>query len=149
MTVRTWFTISALVCVALAGAVVYQFLRPLKPPEILVTVGNVRLDGRIVEVCWPQRSGELDCGYEDRNDERRVVPSKGKFRLVVAYPAQPQDGQITLSRGRRPLKSRDRWDREISYDLPPGDYSLEVQARYLEDAFLHYVFPLTVTRSGS
>ena len=149
MTVRTWFTISALVLVALAGAVVYQFLRPLNPPEILVSVGDVRLDGRIVEACWPQRSGDLDCGSEDRTDQRRVVPGKGKFRLVVAYPAQPEDGEITLSRGRRTLKFRDRWDREIAYNLPPGDYSLDVRARYPEDAFLHYVFPLTVTRSGS
>src|SRR5688572_13457634 len=149
MTVRTWFTISALVLVALAGAVVYQFLRPLRPPEILVSVGDVRLDGRVERACWPQRNGELDCGSEDRSDDRRIIPNEGTFRFVVAFPAQPEDGKITIARGRRTLESHDGWDRELDYDLEPGNYVLDVQAQYPEDAHLHYVFPFKVTRSGS
>jgi hypothetical protein len=129
--------------------VIYQFLRPLRPPEVLVSVGDVRLDGRVVEACWPQRGGELDCTREDGTPEARAVPGEGELRLVVAYPAQPQDGEITIARGRKTVESHDDWDREVGYDLPPGEYTLDVQARYPEDASLHYVFPFRVTRSGA
>ena len=149
MTVRAWFTISAVLLVVLSLAVLYQFTRPIAPPEILVTSGAVRLDGRTAEACWPQRDGKLDCSTADATDERMTVKAKGTFRLVVAYPAQPEDGQIEIARGRRTLVSEDDWTRAVRYDLEPGDYTLSVQARYPADAFVHQVFPFRVTRSGN
>ena len=141
-------TLSILVLVALCWAVLFQFLRPINPPEVLAISGPVRLDGRTIAACWPQRDGELKCSRPDTDETRMTVRGEGMFRLVVAYPAQPEDGQITIVRGQKTVNSEDDWTRELDYDLDPGDYVLDVQARYPLEAFIHVRFPFRVTRSG-
>jgi hypothetical protein len=149
MTVRAWVTISVVVLVVLTGATVYQFTRPLPAPPVLVRSGDVRLEGRNVISCWPQRNERLRCAGSDAELGARTVPSKGTFHLIVAYPVQPSKGQISLARGRKTLLYRDEWVRTLRYDLDPGEYTLDVQAGYPADARLHYIFDFKVTRSGA
>jgi hypothetical protein len=152
VTVRAWLTISALVLVALFGAVAYQFLRPVTAPGIIVNAGNEPLAGRLVESCWPQRNGDLKCEQGDDGDaETLSIPASGELRSVVAYPAQPEEGSIRIiSRDSGETVLRSGWDRSITYELDPGLYFVDVEARYPERAFVRYRFGfLRVTRSGA
>lgn len=149
MTVRAWFTISALVLVALAAAFVFRLFAPNNPPGILVRSGDVRLQGRLDEACWPGRNGELNCERPESTalPSPEVVPAKGTLRIVVAYPAQPDVGEIRID-GPDPTRVGD-WRNHLRYDLEPGTYMLTAEARYPERAFVRYVFRFRVTRSGS
>lgn len=149
MTVRAWFTISALVLAALATAFVFRLFAPINAPGILVRSGDVRLHGKLDESCWPGRNRELRCEREDAGSvpATEVVAAKGAFRIVVAYPAQPDDGEIRID-GPDPVHIDD-WRNPLRYDLEPGTYTLSARANYPERAFVRYVFRFRVTRSGS
>lgn len=152
MTVRAWFTISALVLAALAAAFMLQLFRPVRPPEILVRAGEQRLDGGLVEACWPQRNGELRCQQPDERGSTQTIPGNGSLRIVLASPAQPQEGWIRIEdAGGRDVLETDEWKRTVRYDLGPGTYTMLVQAGRTgpKNAYVRYLFPVRVTRSGS
>jgi hypothetical protein len=151
MTVRTWFTISALVLVALAAAVALQFTRPLRPPEILVRSGNVRLHGMQTSSAWPQRDGRLARSSNDSRAGLRPVdvPGSGTFRFVFASPAQPTSGEITITNTRHRTLIRTRWHRAVRYDLPPGAYVIRAVAGDRARAYVAYEFAFRVTRTAS
>lgn len=152
MTVRAWFTISALVLAALAAAFALQLFRPVRPPEILVRAGEQRLDGGLVTSCWPQRNGELRCDQPDEPAVAQTVPDNGSFRVVLASPAQPKDGWVRIedAAGRDVLEV-DEWKRTVRYELDPGAYTMLVQAGQSgpNKAYVRYRFAVRVTRSGS
>lgn len=151
MTVRAWFTISALVLVALAAALFVQFTRPVAPPGIVAKAGDVRLAGVLETACWPQRSGDLRCEHHpERNAPARTVARSGRLRFVFAYPAEPKTGfiRITDTRGGN-VVLRSGWKRALRYSLDPGGYTVIAQAGDRSGAYVRYVFRLTVTRSGS
>ena len=140
MTVRTWIILSVGLLVAMTAAVFIRFLLPVDAPPILVRSGDVRLDGALVEACWPQRGGDLRCEEGDGDGaETATVPKEGTFRIIVAYPAQPEEGSLTVTKdGERVLRAD--WDDELDYDLDPGAYTMTADARYPEDAFARYRF---------
>lgn len=148
MTVRAWFTISALVVAALAIAFGFWLFAPARVPSILARSGDVRLEGALVEACWPERGGELTCKESADTDVRAaIVPAKGRFRIVVAFPTQPEDGEIRIS-GPERVRVND-WRNPLPYDLEPGTYGLTTEARYRDGAYVRYAFRFTVTRAGS
>ncbi len=133
---------------ALAAAFVFRLFAPVTAPAILVRSGEVRLEGRLVDVCWPGRDGELRCEKaESSTTSAPEVPAKGTFRIVVAYPAQPENGEIRIN-GPSRVRIGD-WRNPLPYDLDPGTYTLTAEAKYPERAFVRYVFRFRVTRSGS
>jgi hypothetical protein len=150
MTVRTWITISIAVLIALSIAVVFQFLRPVPPPAIVVRADDTRLAGVLEEACWPQRNGKLRCTEEPATPPANAIDDNGSFRIVFAYPADPKQGRIEVANadGETVLES-DGWKRTLRYDLDPGSYVLTAQAGTSGEAFVRYVFALRVTRSGS
>src|SRR5688572_17925601 len=99
VTVRAWFTISALVLVALAAAFGFRLFASNPAPEIVVRAGDVRLERKLDTACWPQRSGQVECSEAERADDPRykAIPSSGTLRILVAYPVQPTDGSIWIS----------------------------------------------------
>lgn len=147
MTVRTWFTLSALILVALCVAIVAKLLAPASPPAILARVDETRLEGALVEGCWPQRGDDLRCEEGgDADPERRTIPPEGEFRVVVAFPTDPEDGSVrVVDEDGEPVIDED-WDERVPYELDPGDYELEVRADYPAEARVAYTFPFTVTR---
>lgn len=142
MSVRAWFTISAAVLVLLGGAVVYRLLAPVPTPEILGRSGDVRLEGQHLASCWPQRGGPLRCRESRGSPELTDVAGRGTLRFLVAYPAEPEEWQITVARDRRTALVED--EARFTYDLEPGRYDVDVQARYPEDAFVQYRFAFRV-----
>lgn len=148
MTVRAWFTISALVLVALAIAFAFRVFGPVSTPGILARSGDVRLEGTLVESCWPGRSGKIACTRGDgARGSAPTVASQGHFRVLVEYYQQPTRGTIRIDGPER--IQVDDWRSPLSYDLEPGTYSLTTEARYPQNAFIRYVFRFKVTRSGS
>ncbi len=148
MTVRTWFTISALVVAALTGAFVYRLLQPLAFPEVILRSGDVRIEGDLAASCWPKRGPELRCTRKDAEPaSRSTIPSAGTFRFIVTFPAQPEDGEIRID-GPTRLKLDD-WRQSLAYELAPGSYTLRARGEYPNDAYVSYLFRFRVTRSGS
>ena len=144
MTVRTWITLSLLLLVAMTVAVFVRFLSPVDAPPILARVGDARLEGVLDEACWPQRGGELRCTEgDDAPRAGTTLPGEGKLRLIVAYPAQPEEGRIEITRDDERVLRKD-WDDEITYELDPGTYTMTADARYPEDAFARYRFAFRV-----
>jgi hypothetical protein len=144
VTVRSWITISVLVLVALAGATVYQFTRPLEPPAILVHAGSKQLDGSPTYTsCWPQRNGKLRCTGEDPVANGQTIGRSGSFRFVVAYPIQPDEGSIRIYRDRKTVLKRS-WKRSLRYKLEPGSYVMTVRAEYPARAVTAYAYSFTV-----
>lgn len=144
MTVRTWITLSLVILVALTVAILVRLLAPVDAPPILARVGETRIEGSLVEACWPQRGGDLRCEEEDRRDvEVTAIRSEGELRLIVAYPAQPEDGSVEIT-GDEDRVLRKDWDDEIAYDLDRGSYTMVVHAVYPEGAFVRYRFGLRV-----
>lgn len=151
MTVRAWFTISAIVLVALTAAVVYRLLAPVPAPEILVRAGDVKLEGHRQTACWPQRNGEVSCerGGNGALTKKNAIPAEGTIRSVVGFPVQPENGRLRITtRTGRAVVDED-WSRTYRYDLAPGTYALEVTAEYPNNAHVTYLFLLSVTRTGS
>jgi hypothetical protein len=149
VTVRAWFTISAVVVAALGAALFFQFTRSVAPPEIVVHAGNERLEGTLASACWPQHSGDLRCEEHEQPDAPvRTIAGKGSLRVVLLYPAEPKNGSILIAR-RGKVVLRSRWRRTLRYDLEPGDYTLTAQAGAPDGAYVRYLFRVTVTRSGS
>jgi hypothetical protein len=152
MTVRAWFTISAVALAALPAAFAVQILRPVPPPEILVRVGEQRLDGALESACWPQRNGQLRCTKGDEKSSREEIPDEGSLRVVLASPAQPQDGFLRIedSRGKT-IVDADEWERTVDYELDPGEHTITIQAGRSgpNQGYVRYVFAVNVTRSGS
>lgn len=152
MTVRAWFTISALVLAALAAAFTLQLLRAVPPPEVLVHVGEERLVSYDRDACWPQRNGKLRCTSEESVDPvRNTVDDNGSLRIVLASPAQPRDGEIRITDSRDEEVVDSEWKRTLRYDLDPGEYTLTARAGQSGrgKAYVRYAFLLRVTRSGS
>jgi hypothetical protein len=145
MTVRTWFTLSALAIVALFAASAYFFLfRTIPVPEIVAGVGDIRIEGAMRETCWPQR-GELECETGDEEVAEVEIPPSGEMRFVVLFPTQPDDGTIRITDERGLSVLETEWTREVSYTLESGTYNLEVAASYPEEASLLYAFRLIVS----
>ena len=151
MTVRAWFTISALVLAALAAAFAFRLFASIPAPEVIVRVGDERLEGAEAAYCWPQRSGLACKEEEDAEPERSVeILRSGSMRFIVTYPVQPSQGRITVrdaETGEAVL--RREWTGRLRYDLPPGRYTIDARADYPEDAYVRYVFAVTTIRSGS
>lgn len=156
MTVRAWFTISAVALVALGIAFALRVFSPLGAPELLVTVegtaDSVRLPGVHEESCWVQRDDELRCVDPDPQlpGDPPSVPRTGRMRIVAAFPVQPDEGTVRVverSSGRVAFESE--LDDRIDYELAPGRYVLRVEARYPDDAFVRYAYPLRVEGAGT
>jgi hypothetical protein len=146
VTVRTWFTISVLVLVALSAAVVVRFLAPVDPPPIFVRSGESRLVGSLDKGCWPQRGGDLRCeeGGDGERPRAGTIPREGKLRVVVAYPAQPEDGRIRIVRFPSREVLDEEWSESIDYKFEAGTYVMSADARYPEKAYTRYVFRFRV-----
>lgn len=149
MTVRTWFTISAIALVALAVAVGIRFFAvPVAAPETTVRSGDIRLDGRTTKSCWPQRSGDLRCTSGDDQPDVTPIERKGTLRLFVRFVGQPEkgDGTITITDSDGDRVLRKSWDDAVKYDLDPGTYTLRTHAEYPPKAYVDSVFRLRVER---
>lgn len=149
VTVRTWFTISALVLVALAVAAVVRIVSPLPAPRLLATASGRPLEGAPVASCWPQRSGDLRCLRSDDGPpaDATPVPADGRLRIIADFPVQPVEGVIRLVDTATDEAVIDgAFTDRIDYDLQPGRYLLRVEARWGEGAFVRYAFALAVPR---
>lgn len=142
MTVRAWFTISAVVILLLAGAVTYRLLAPVATPAILARSGDARLEGEHVHSCWPQRGGRLRCRRSTPTPNEVVIPASGTLGFVVAYPVQPDEWQITIANEDRTVIFEE--SDEVGYELQRGSYRIDAQARYSDDAFVQYLFSVRV-----
>lgn len=150
MTVRTWVTISVVVLVALGAAFLFRVLSPIRPPAILVTASDVRLDGTYRGSCWPQRGGDLRCEEPNREPPEGPgarIPLSGEIRVVVAFPSQPDETRLRFVDRRSGSLAFEAAleDTEARYRLDPGTYLIEVEARYGEEAFVRYAFPTRAT----
>jgi len=148
MTVRAWFTISAVAMAVLTAAFVYRFFfAPVSPPEVLVTAAEGRIEGTYAGSCWPQRGDELECeeaADPDAESPTAIAPT-GTLRVVVVFPQQPDRGRLVItdaSTGGEVLS--EAWTDRLTYDLAPGTYRLEADARYPSGAFVRYVFAVSV-----
>ena len=139
MTVRAWFTISTLVLVALVVAIFIRLLAPVGAPPVLARVGDTRLSGARVKACWPQRGGHLRCQGAEPSPRTASLPKSGSLRIVVAYPAQPPSGTITIVRGGHTVLTR-KWNDMVHYKLKTGTYELVADAQYPQDAYIKYRF---------
>jgi len=144
MTVRTWITLSIAILVALSVAIVVRLLAPVPHPPILARSGEARLEGRLIEACWPQRGGDLRCEKGSGTNDPMTIPGEGELRIVVAYPAQPEEGSLRVMRGRKTVLGSKDWEDEVTYDLDAGTYELIAEARYPQDAFVRYRFAFRV-----
>ncbi len=144
MTVRTWITLSVLILVALSVATVARMLAPVPHPPVLARSGDVRLEGELVEACWPQRGGDLRCEDDGERSDPITIRREGELRIVVAYPAQPEEGSVVVRRDGTDVISENDWEDEIGYELDPGTYELITEARYPQDAFVRYRFAFQV-----
>lgn len=144
MTVRTWFTLSALAIVALFVAVGVRLFAPVSPPDMFARVGETRIDGVLVEGCWPQRGDDLRCVEGDDEPEPTQIPADGDMRVVVVYPAQPEDGTIEIVQDGDTVIEQDWTEQAFAYELEPGDYGMTAAALYPEDTTVTHRFALTV-----
>lgn len=138
--------------VALAVAFGFRLFASNPAPEIVVRGGEVRLEGRRVRACWPQRSGQVECSGAESFDDVRypAIASSGTLRILVAYPVQPTDGSIRITdRDSGTTSLEQEWTRSLRYDLDPGRYVLRASAPYPEGARVIYDFFFSVRRSGS
>jgi hypothetical protein len=147
VTVRAWFTISAVAMAALVAAVVLKAFAPLQPPAILATAGPVRLTGSSQGSCWPQRGSKLRCEPADPKPKvpPAVLPASGTIRVVTAFPVQPKDGSVRIedSSGNAVL-SDPSWTDDVRYTLEPGSYVLRAQADYPARAYVRWAFAFVV-----
>jgi len=145
MTVRTWFTISALVLLALIAAIVFKLFVPVSPPKILARSGSARIPGVLKVACWPQRSGDPRCTKgPDQTPEPTALRGKGRVRFVVAYPAEPQHVTVTSHVPGR-AEAITRRDRSYIAYSKSGLYTVLVNAQYPGNAYVTYYFRFSVT----
>jgi hypothetical protein len=151
MSVRAWFTISALALFFLAVAFAFQLYGPVRPPAIVARAGTVRLEGTLAKACWPQRNGHAKCVSTKRaRIIDRTVPAAGTLHVVVAYPFKPKTGTVRItSRDGKTVVASSGWKEDVPYRLPPGTYTLETDAQYGGGTYVVYDFGLMVTNSGS
>ena len=144
MTVRTWFTISAVAALALVATFALRAFRPIPPPELLARVDDTRIEGVYDGSCWPQSEGDLRC--EDRDADVSGasgprVPAEGMMRFIAAYPVQPAGGTLEIVDAESGATIvRDGYAESVPYELEPGRYAVMVEARYPDDAYVRYVF---------
>ncbi|HVL81689.1 MAG TPA: hypothetical protein VM840_08865 [Actinomycetota bacterium] len=145
MTVRAWFTISAVLLVALAGSSLFWFLRPAEPPALSASVPEARLEGSLVRSCWPQRGGELRCESREAPSPAGapVIARSGDIRVVALLPVQPERGttRIVEARTRRTVAATRSWQERVPYELEAGTWVLEAEARFPDGAYVRYAFP--------
>jgi hypothetical protein len=148
VTVRTWLTISALALLALGIAVAVRFTSQPDPPPILARAGEVRLEGTMEAACWPDRGNEVRCreGSDEARPPARAIPPAGSIRLIVAFPVQPERGQIRILRD-GDVVNEGGWTERVAYDLEPGRYELVAEARYEQSTYVRWRFPFAVARS--
>ncbi|MEX2394769.1 MAG: hypothetical protein WD826_09860 [Actinomycetota bacterium] len=145
MTVRTWFTISALVLIALSVAIVFRLRQPAPQPEILARVGQIRLEGELRHSCWPKSGGEITCLSDDQKTPGiRTIPKSGEMDFS-AYPVEPNDGTITFEDASGDVVLEEDWDDEIGYDLRSGLYDITVNADYGDEASVRYLFRVRIS----
>lgn len=147
MSVRTWFTLSALVLVALGIAFAVRIFSPVGAPEILASAGDVSLEGYELASCWPQRGGEARCRTTERDDDGpyTTIPSTGTLRILAAFPVQPDDGSVIVTDGSGQPVIVSSWTREIDYDLDTGSYELLAEGRYTDGGNVTYRFFFSVS----
>ena len=137
---RTWFTISAVLVLALIAAVALKLSVPSGPPTIVARVGDIRLNGALQESCWTDGPGKKQCTTpETRPGEAVTIPGKGTLRIVVAYPSQPSKGTIVVSQGSKVVFSN-KWRQNTRYELRPGRYELVANAEYPRGVHIEYAF---------
>jgi len=146
VTVRAWFTISAIVVAALFAAVALKLFAPVSAPAVTARAGSIRLPGRLDAACWP-RAG---CSRgRHGSSEVATLPGTGRIRVVVQYPVQPKNGYIRISSAGHVIV-RAGWSGSrtkptvVSYDLPPGRYSVLAYADYTKTAHVRYIFDFRV-----
>jgi hypothetical protein len=142
VTVRTWFTISAIVVIALFGAVALKLTAPVDAPSIVARVGEIRLQGQRIAACWPDGK-KTKCTGRGAAPAPVTIPHHGTLRIVVAYPLQPKQGTIEVRDGSHAVFTHP-WRENTTYDLPPGSYELLATARYKTNAHVEYRFALHV-----
>lgn len=150
MTVRTWFTISAIALIAMSLAAYFRLTTPSPPPEILARSGDARLHGYLGSACWPRRGGKIAC---ERHGTPKLVTAHVRTEATIqlaAFPVEPKSGRIdvTDSSGAT-VFSKNGWTRTLRMDLKDGRYVLRVDARYTSRTYVSWLFPFSVTRSGS
>ncbi len=141
MTVRTWFTISAICVIALFASVLLKLTAPVNAPSIVARVGEIRLHGDRESACWPNGK-KTKCVGRTSGAAVITVPGKSTMRVVVAYPLQPtaKQGTIEIRQGENVVLTRS-WHENTSYDLAPGSYELVAKATYRPNAHVEYSFP--------
>jgi hypothetical protein len=145
MTVRAWFTISAVALGVLTVAFLIWLTGPSRAPRLVASAGNVRLQGSPAGSCWPARSGKLSCSREPRRrgPATRIAPS-GTIRVFADFPVQPEDGSVRILRGDGSVASESKWTDRLPYSLEPGSYDLIAEGRWRRGAFVRYDFALAV-----
>ena len=144
MTVRTWFTLSAVVVIALFGAVALKLTAPVNAPTIVARAGELRLHGRRISACWPNGRGKEKCtGAENTAPDVATLSRRGTLRVVVAYPLQPKQGYIEVRSGDRVVFKRP-WSENTDYNVPSGNYELVAYAKYAKSSHLEYAFGFRV-----
>lgn len=147
MTVRAWFTISAVALGVLAVAFALRFSSPAKAPRLFASVGATRLEAAYRGSCWPQPGGRLRC---ERDPGRKPadgprITGRGTLRVVADYPVQPTGGTIMVSRaGARDPVIRSDWENRLPYELDPGAYVMRADARYPPRGYVRYDFAFVV-----
>ena len=145
MSVRAWFTISAVVLVVLTAAFALRFFAPVPAPAIVARVGGIRLVGQATADCWPQRNARLRCHRRSSSWTRPArLRGKGTIHIVVAYPIQPRAGSLVILRRDGATVTTSGWRESLAYDLQPGEYALQAVAEYPKGARVAYYFPITV-----
>jgi hypothetical protein len=149
VTVRTWFTISALALIAMSLAAYYRLTTPAPPPEIFARAGAARIVGARQAVCWPRRGGKIGCERRSALEPRIVNISPDARIQLSAFPVEPLQATIAIDSVKPGTNIRlNQWKRTLPR-LHPGGYRLRVHAVYTKRTFVDYVFALRVTRSGS
>lgn len=144
MSVRAWLTISAVLLIVLGFSAAIRFFSPLSPPDIVVTTSDARLEGYQQASCWPQRAGDLLC--EETNEAEvgpQTIDAQGDLLVVVVYPSTPAKGAVKFKNAAGEIAfETTEWARNVPYNVPPGDYTVEVEANYAQGAYVRWDYPV-------
>ena len=102
--------------------------------------------------CWPDRRNNVRCreATDDVPAPARTIPPAGSIRLIVAFPVQPEAGDIRILRDAEVVsQSVDQggWTDRVGYELEPGRYTLVAEARYEQGTYVRWRFTFVVAGS--
>lgn len=67
------------------------------------------------------------------------------MRIIAIYPVQPDRGSVRVIESRTgDTVLRETWTDRLSYELDPGRYRIELEARYGDNAYVRYAFGFRV-----